>query len=444
MNMFISVISEAFIFYHASVWAVSQSVSWGQIATYWFASIDDTCLAPTRGFSPPSCKTSKNHHRQTSEHLGDDSPHSFQCLEYLAAALVGRLSRMRCDWIGCQIFFFFFFEGGNLQICHHLSFCSGLYCTVCWLCCVAFSASRVSSLSFHNEYGRLIKLCIITRLHLPSQLTETFPQSRLKIKSLIEKQKGWDIIWHEGRETGGVRELERGELQDMVRMSDIWLSWGQSFVSNALLPSQSYMIPLCAAVHCVLWSSCVVCSRVNLVTLDQLEHKMFVWEVTQTLSWIVFFFCHFDDSPWLISSMLDLNPCCVCLRSSEHWAQAAEGRPHGHTPPPAGHEDRPGSSSAGLLPQAAGRRARTGTKHQQVSLCLLLLLSENRLQQWDTTNKYLCSCPGGTRTKKIQYLLNQHIHILYQENKHSSPVGVQMDFMLIFFKCIIRIWPKVV
>ena len=119
MNMFISVISEAFIFYHASVWAVSQSVSWGQIATYWFASIDDTCLAPTRGFSPPSCKTSKNHHRQTSEHLGDDSPHSFQFLEYLAAALVGRLSRMRCDWIGCQIFFFF----SRGEICKSVTIC---------------------------------------------------------------------------------------------------------------------------------------------------------------------------------------------------------------------------------------------------------------------------------------------------------------------------------
>ena len=200
-------------------------------------------------------------------------------------------------------FFFFFFEGGNLQICHHLSFCSGLYCTVCWLCCVAFSASRVSSLSFHNEYGRLIKLCIITRLHLPSQLTETFPQSRLKIKSLIEKQTGWDIIWHEGRETGGVRELERGELQDMVRMSDIWLSWGQSFVSNALLPSQSYMIPLCAAVHCVLWSSCVVCSRVNLVTLDQLEHKMF--GDTNPLLNCLFFFVT------LMTHLDSFHPCWI-------------------------------------------------------------------------------------------------------------------------------------
>ena len=111
-------------------------------------------------------------------------------------------------------------------------------------------------------------------------------------------------------------------------------------------------------------------------------------------------FCHFDDTSWLISPMLDLNPRCVCLCSSEHWAQAAEGRPHGHTPPPAGHEDRPGSSSAGLLPQAAGRRARTGTKHQQVSLCLLLLLSENTLKQWDTTNKHFCSCPGGQRQRK--------------------------------------------
>lgn len=75
---------------------------------------------------------------------------------------------------------------------------------------------------------------------------------------------------------GGVRELERGELQDVVRMSVLWLSWGQSFVSNALPASQSYIISLCAVVHCVLWSFCpvLVCSRVNLATLDQLEHKM--------------------------------------------------------------------------------------------------------------------------------------------------------------------------
>lgn len=64
----------------------------------------------------------------------------------------------------------------------------------------------------------------------------------------------------------------------------------------------------------------------------------------------------------------------ACLCSSGHRAQAAEGRSHSHTPPPAGHEDWPGSSPAGLLSQAAGRRARTGTKHQQVSLCFWLIV----------------------------------------------------------------------
>lgn len=38
------------------------------------------------------------------------------------------------------------------------------------------------------------------------------------------------------------------------------------------------------------------------------------------------------------------------LCRSDHRAEAAEGRPHSHTPPPAGHEDWPGSSSPGLLP----------------------------------------------------------------------------------------------
>lgn len=166
------------------MWAVIQNVSWGQIATYWLhrsttrvsLPLEVSVLRRGNKLKPPSTNQ---------EHLGDDSPDSFQRLEYLAAALVGRLSRMRCDWIGSQIFF----RGGNLQICHHLSFRSGLYCTVCWLCCVAFSVTSVCSSSFCNEHRRLIKLCIIMRLHLPSQPMETFLQSRLKIKSLIEKQK---------------------------------------------------------------------------------------------------------------------------------------------------------------------------------------------------------------------------------------------------------------
>lgn len=93
-----------FLLYHASVWAVIQNVSWGQIAAYWLhrsttrvsLPLEVSVLRRGNKLKPPSTNQ---------EHLGDDSPDSFQRLEYLAAALVGRLSRMRCDWIGSQIFF---------------------------------------------------------------------------------------------------------------------------------------------------------------------------------------------------------------------------------------------------------------------------------------------------------------------------------------------------
>lgn len=102
------------------------------------------------------------------------------------------------------------------------------------------------------------------------------------------------------------------------------------------------------------------------------------------------FYRHFHDS-----SVLDLKHYCVCLCSSGHWAQTAEGWPHSHTPPPAGHEDWPGSSPAGLLPQAAGWCACTGTKHQQVSLCYLLLFRRLHSQP-------RCKVVTQSRSKRVQ------------------------------------------
>ena len=101
---FIIIFFYGFLLHHASVWAVIQNVSWGQIATYWlhrsttrvWLPLEVSVLHPGNKQKPPSTNQ---------EHLGDDSPDSFQRLEHLAAALVGWLSRMWRDWIGSQIFF---------------------------------------------------------------------------------------------------------------------------------------------------------------------------------------------------------------------------------------------------------------------------------------------------------------------------------------------------
>lgn len=114
-------------------------------------------------------------------------------------------------------------------------------------------------------------------------------------------------------------------------------------------------------------------SSTNLDALNQLGYKMFSSSPCTRL----YHHCH--ESPYLQSCRM-LTRLCVCPCSPGRRAPTAEGWPHSHTPPPAGHEDRTGPPPAGLLSKAAGRRARAGTTRQQVSLCCVLLLRENTFE----------------------------------------------------------------
>lgn len=72
-----------------------------------------------------------------------------------------------------------------------------------------------------------------------------------------------------------------------------------------------------------------------------------------------------DESP------LASAPLLYLLRRESHWDESLKDRPHGPAPPPAGHEDWPGTLRAGLLPPTAVWRALHGAHQQQVNISLL-------------------------------------------------------------------------